>query len=698
MTHAPEFAARLAGNANITRAALVYDFIPRQFPRWYLPTAADRLVYAKQLSWLTSFDLFFPISQAAAKPLEQDFAISNNCIHITGCPIPESFCKARSESKADRHLLVIGGGDNRKNVEVVVKAHARSLGMQSGKGVELLIGGNYPDDFVQRFRHIARTAGGRDELLRFAAHVDDQALYRMYLDAVAVVTPSLAEGFSLPIVESMAAGVPSIASDIPAHRELIDDVELLFEPDDDETLTNILARILEDPTWRKQVIAGQELIWPRFHADKVAARFWIPLQAQIGRVRAPAVSRRRRPSVAVLSPMPPDRSGVADYTAACCSGLGDLVDVHVFTQTKSPTAQAGVKTIRPLTAVPHLVQGFDRLVSVVGNSHFHKAIFDHLLDYGGACLAHDARMIGFYQALLGRQQTLETASKEMGRPVTDAEIDTWLGDEGKLETLFLSDIASAASPMIVHSPVTVELCKKHYGVRPAYLPFSIYRPWSDKDLSEAARQQSRARLGIGNGDILIATFGFVHATKAPAECIWALYSLRRWGIPAKLHFVGDLSVMPDGGRWLMALAERLGLSAHILLQDSYAPEQFYRDHLVGADLGIQLRTYGLGGLSGGLLDCAAAGLPTVANQSLIESVGVPASYTRQISDSLSPLLLAEALADLLDASASSDVRSERLHDRQVFGEERSFARYAERLCEVLELDVPRKPMAGSFAK
>ena len=34
------------------------------------------------------------------------------------------------------------------------------------------------------------------------------------------------------------------------------------------------------------------------------------------------------------------------------------------------------------------------------------------------------------------------------------------------------------------------------------------------------------------------TFGFVHETKAPAECIWALEMLRGWGIGASLHFVG----------------------------------------------------------------------------------------------------------------------------------------------------------------
>ena len=101
---------------------------------------------------------------------------------------------------------------------------------------------------------------------------------------------------------------------------------------------------------------------------------------------------------------------------------------------------------------------------------------------------------------------------------------------------------------------------------------------------------------------------------------------------------------------LRSLVARLGLAAHVRFVGSdFVPEQTYQDYLVGADLGIQLRTYGLGGLSGAVLDCAAAGLPTVTNASLGDAVGVPAAYFRSIPDALSPVLLAEALADLLEA-------------------------------------------------
>ena len=131
-----------------------------------------------------------------------------------------------------RHVLVIGGGDPRKNPEAVITAHARSKVMQDGIGVPLVVAGNYAENDGQAFRAFAAAAGGRAELVEVPGHVSDEQLLKLYGESLALVAPSHDEGFSIPLIEGMAAGVPCFASDISAHAELVTDPDCRFLPDE----------------------------------------------------------------------------------------------------------------------------------------------------------------------------------------------------------------------------------------------------------------------------------------------------------------------------------------------------------------------------------------------------------------------------------------------------------------------------------
>ena len=706
MTHDPLFAARLLVDPALLRVAVVYDFIPNRYRDRYLPTAAAQLGYATQLRWLARCSLFTPISRSAADDMRTLMGVPEHRIAVTGAPIDPGFetipeLKASRDAKRGRrglrprHLLVVGGGDPRKNPEAVIRAHAGSRSLQA-QGLPLVIAGNYAAETAQMFRDIAATLGARPELVEVPGHITEDALHRLYAQALLVVCPSRDEGFSLPVVESMAAGVPTLGSDIPAHRELLEDAGQRFPLDDDAALTGLLEAMLADEERCRAALTRQAEMWPRFRAEAVASRFWDAIQTRLeasagvpdARPRpSPAIIRGAKAKVAILSPMPPDRSGCADYTAATCSELGRLVDLHVFTDTASPTRPDNVASIRPLSALAHVLPQFDRVVSVVGNSHFHTAIFHMLLRYGGACIAHDARMLGFYAGLLGMKRACAAAAAELGRRVDEAEMRGWLSDENTAEALLLGDLARVSAPMVVHSAATARMMQERHAVTAPCLPFSIYRPIAEDMFNPQARAAARARLNLADGELVIATFGYVHDTKCPQDCVWALERLRAWGLPARLHFVGSVA-MEDGGAELKRLIGKLGLWDSVRLSEHYFSEQTYGDYLLGADLAVQLRTFDLGGLSGALLDCVAAGLPTVTNNALGAAVGVAVDYVRRIPDAISPVLIAEALADLVANRMPAALHAV---ERRRFVVGRSMARYAEGLCEVLGLDAVALP-------
>jgi glycosyltransferase involved in cell wall biosynthesis len=77
--------------------------------------------------------------------------------------------------------------------------------------------------------------------------VSDGELAALYRGCVAVVYPSLYEGFGIPLLEAMACGAPVVCSDGGSLPEVAGDAALLFEARSDEALAAALGRVLEEP-------------------------------------------------------------------------------------------------------------------------------------------------------------------------------------------------------------------------------------------------------------------------------------------------------------------------------------------------------------------------------------------------------------------------------------------------------------------
>ncbi|MGH7108548.1 MAG: glycosyltransferase, partial [Acetobacteraceae bacterium] len=485
MTHDPLFTAPLLREPSIFSATIVYDFIPFDQPDRYLAKPAARLRYMTALAWLRRYRLFLPISEASASRLSALLPVAGSRVSVIGAPLAPVFIADRS-ARPGRHVLVAGGADARKNVACALRAHAASAALREAR-IPIVVTGRYDPAEVARFASLYASDGGEPALLGFAGAVDDVTLAGLYRGALAVVVPSRAEGFSLPVIEGMAAGVPVLASAIPAHAELISEPALLFAPDDFSALRALLERVHREPAFAAGIVAEQATVWPRFRAERVAERFWqaaqaVAAEASVELPARPAVLCGRRPRVALLTPLPPDRSGVADYSAASLAELGSRVELHLFTATKSPAPVRGAASIRQLSALPFVSGAFDRVVGVLGNSDFHLGIFHLLLRHGGAAIAHDARMLGFYRILLGMERARAVASAELGRPVTAAEIESWLADEAGLPTHFFGELAAACTPLIFHSPLTARLAAERYRIPPLWLPFALYRSWPEEAL------------------------------------------------------------------------------------------------------------------------------------------------------------------------------------------------------------------------
>jgi glycosyltransferase involved in cell wall biosynthesis len=697
MTHPPVDLAPLVGHPRIFACGLIYDFIPLEEPG-YLPTAADHRAYVTNLVWLKGYPLLCPISACSGRRLRELVGVDEARTEVTGVGLRTAF--ERFDPTAHRppallsripfrdYFVLVGGQDPRKNAETVLQAHAAYV-RRTGHRHGLVIVGKYQDDFRERLAQVYAGHGGRPDLLWFASDLPDGELAAVYHQALATVCPSRNEGFSIPVIEGIACGSPVLASDIAAHRELVDQTDALFAATDAARLAQLLGRVVGEPGWRRSLRRRQRPVAARFAQEAVAGRFWRRLyrEYRLWRSCGPARLRPRKPKLAILSPYPPDRSGVADYTARSLEYLSRYADLDVFTEAAAPTPSPAVRRFHPLSDLPYLTGEYDRVVAVIGNSHFHVRMLEYHRRFGGACLAHDNRLAELYHWLYGPEGFARLASRSLGRPVSVAEAQGWMADPGALPTIFFDELVPTADPLIVHSRGIQAQVQKQYGCRAEYLPFCSYRQFDREELTAAHRREVRARLGVPPDRILILTLGFVcPRTKAPAETVWALELLRDWGLPIEFYFVGSSEhAGPDLGRQI----EELKLSDRVHFTENWVSDARYRDFLIAADFGIQLRTHGFGGLSGGVLDCISAGLPTVVNDDLARATDAP-DFVLRTSDALSPVLIAEQIATAYQAGRHTDRLSPQ---REAYLREHSFERYAELMMEVLGLGAAARAAA-----
>jgi glycosyltransferase involved in cell wall biosynthesis len=98
----------------------------------------------------------------------------------------------------------------------------------------------------------------RDPDVEIVTEPSDEVLAELYRGALALVYPSMMEGFGLPVAEAMAAGCPVIASDLGCVREFARDLPLYFSPGDSTQLGRHVESLLDEPTRRRDLC---ELGW-----------------------------------------------------------------------------------------------------------------------------------------------------------------------------------------------------------------------------------------------------------------------------------------------------------------------------------------------------------------------------------------------------------------------------------------------------
>ncbi len=197
---------------------------------------------------------------------------------VRSLPLPRSLAEPRRSEPMlaqTRYFVCCGTIEPRKNhaflltiwrslVERLGDAAPRLVLVGSkGYRADALLRPLIADDLLRR--HVAHVAG-----------LSSAALARLMLGASAILCPSLAEGFGLPLYEANALGLPTIASDIPSHREIADRATMLLDPTDIEAWVAAITAAPDAPPRQTPTLdqAVDEIVYCRDVVDfcEVSAR------------------------------------------------------------------------------------------------------------------------------------------------------------------------------------------------------------------------------------------------------------------------------------------------------------------------------------------------------------------------------------------------------------------------------------------
>ncbi|HUS94624.1 MAG TPA: glycosyltransferase family 1 protein [Patescibacteria group bacterium] len=180
---------------------------------------------------------------------------------------PRSIKKVRKKyDLGDKpYLISVGTVQPRKNYRMLIRAFRP-------------VAENFPNDLIivggKGWMHDQILgeveAQGLHGRVKFLGYVDDSDLPALYSAATILASPSLYEGFGLPILEAMACGVPVIASNVSSLPEVVGDAGVLLPTEDTDAWSQAMMNLIEDMSQRTKLVGAGFLRARQFTWSKSA--------------------------------------------------------------------------------------------------------------------------------------------------------------------------------------------------------------------------------------------------------------------------------------------------------------------------------------------------------------------------------------------------------------------------------------------
>jgi glycosyltransferase involved in cell wall biosynthesis len=255
--------------ASLPRVVTGLDLIPLIFPELYLSSAPFAVEFerARHRRRYVGARRVVAISQATKNDLVRMLGIDEARIDVAYLgvdhrrfrvePGEDDATNVREAIGVDGpFILYVGAADARKNLARLIEAHALS---KVARAMPLVVAGKLNNANKALIADAMKRSVRSGARVVFSSYVDDSVLPALYRRAVVHAFPSLYEGFGLPLLEALACGAPTLATDRSAVPEVTGDAALLVSGLDVEEMAVALDRLVGDESYRRHLaVRGPE--------------------------------------------------------------------------------------------------------------------------------------------------------------------------------------------------------------------------------------------------------------------------------------------------------------------------------------------------------------------------------------------------------------------------------------------------------
>jgi glycosyltransferase involved in cell wall biosynthesis len=253
------------------RIVFIHDILPITHPQFFPLVNRLRIWLFFTLSVRRSA-LVIVVSEYTRQMVQSYYKLPAERVHIVlnGPSFPSATYTTSKCPERPRYILTVGRIEKRKNIALLVEAFRRA----DVPAVRLVIVGAHDLGYGYRFPD--------DPRIENKVGLDDDALVKLYREASLFVYPSAAEGFGIPLLDALLFGIPTIASDQTAMKEIATGIALTFDPvrpDAEEVLARHIAGHFGDAPIPAPTADQRAALHDRFNWDQAATAFLSAVEA-----------------------------------------------------------------------------------------------------------------------------------------------------------------------------------------------------------------------------------------------------------------------------------------------------------------------------------------------------------------------------------------------------------------------------------